>query len=176
MMPCIILVPSIYLQETHLTKSKDLTSRIKNQQQKHREIQISAIYPSGNDHISLPAGTFKWLIFLFPFGRICDRCLEGTHLDPSFNQFETKFTTFIQMSMISSRRVGFPHCKRCKSWNVNVTIGGLEPNSIGLYPRGIYVKQECHSIQVLFPEAFCLSIFSGKNRNWHDLAQDLVTI
>ena len=39
-----------------------------------------ALGPPGDQHIPLPVGTFESMIFLFPFGGICDRSLEGNPL------------------------------------------------------------------------------------------------
>ena len=41
-------------------------------------------YPPGKDHISPSQGTFESMIFLFPFGGICDRSLEGKQNDSVF--------------------------------------------------------------------------------------------
>ena len=34
----------------------------------------------GTNQTSLPAGTFESMFFLYPFGGICDRSLEGRHI------------------------------------------------------------------------------------------------
>ena len=70
---------------------------------------------------------------------------------------------------------GFSHCKRCKSKDVN-TIGALESNSIGLYPEEFMWNKNATQYKCYSLKHFVFSIFSGKNRNWHDLAQELVTI